>query len=133
MRTRGVYEVIKRAHKEEKSAKVGFALGGEAEESADVTRECQVTEPMVRLVNLLMRDEGPDTAIEEVPSAEEDTLRPTADTVFVSADGSEVKAATEEEEAPMEQEAEKDDYVPFQRKEVEKVDSEDEEEMLLEV
>lgn len=110
MRARGVYEVIKRAHKEEKSPKV--------------------TEPMVRLVNLLMREEGPDTAIEEVPTADEDTLKPTADTVFVSADGQEVKAAAEEEAEPTEEE---EDYVPFQRTPVAQVDSEDEEEMLLEV
>jgi hypothetical protein len=97
-------------------------------------RRHQCKEPMVRLVNLLMREEGPDTAIEEVATAEEDTLRPDSETVFVSADGTEAKqgAAAEEEEEVMEEEP-VDDYVPFQREPVEKVDSEDEEEMLLEV
>lgn len=85
---------------------------------------------MVRLVNLLMREEGPDTAIEELDTTEEDTARPTADTVFVSADGAEVKEHASEEEA---EEEVADEYVPFQREPVEKVESEDEEEMLLEV
>lgn len=89
---------------------------------------------MVRLVNLLMREEGADTAIEEVDNAEEDTLRPDADTVFVSADGTEAKQEVATEELEEEETVkEVDDYVPFQREPVEKVDSEDEEEMLLEV
>lgn len=50
MRLRGVYEVIRAAHLAETVSKV--------------------TEPMVQLVNLLKREEGPDTAIEELePSA----------------------------------------------------------------
>lgn len=90
---------------------------------------------MVRLVNLLMREEGPDTAIEEVASAEEDTLRPDADTVFVSADGTTAKQEPAVEEQDEEETVEEvvDDYVPFQREPVQQVDSEDEEEMLLEV
>ncbi|GAA5899390.1 Hgh1p [Sporobolomyces salmoneus] len=120
MRARGVYQVIKVAHLAEKDPKV--------------------TEPMVRLVNLLMRDEGDDTAIEELaptpafpsfdPSTntskplegDEENIAPTSSTTFIGADGSVV-----------EQEKERDwirtDNLPLSQMQPE----EDEEEMLLEV
>jgi hypothetical protein len=80
---------------------------------------------MVRLVNLLMRDEGPDTAIE--PIDEEDLAKPESQTALVSADGVEVKASTEAEFAPPV-------FVPVPRAApAPQVDSEDEDEMLLEV
>ncbi|KAK4702628.1 hypothetical protein P7C70_g3591, partial [Phenoliferia sp. Uapishka_3] len=97
MRARGVYIVIKAAHLAEVVSKV--------------------TEPMVRLVNLLMRDEGPDTAIEELD--EPVTAPSTNETVLVDAAGHETKAsvvASVSSVAPAPQ-----------------VDSEDEDEMLLEV
>lgn len=50
MRLRGVYEVIKVAHLAETTPKVA--------------------EHMARLVDLLMREEGPDTAIEEIEDGE---------------------------------------------------------------
>ncbi|KAL8276156.1 hypothetical protein RQP46_011450 [Phenoliferia psychrophenolica] len=100
MRTRGVYYVIKAAHLAETVSKV--------------------TEPMVRLVDLLMREEGPDTAIEEV---DEDMEAPTKSaTILVDASGHETKASTV---PPM--------PVPVAAAPPPQVDSEDEEEMLLEV
>ncbi|GAA5957431.1 hypothetical protein JCM3765_001135 [Sporobolomyces pararoseus] len=120
MRARGVYQVIKLAHLAEKDPKV--------------------TEPMIRLVNLLMRDEGEDTAIEEIgptpafPSfdpesntskpieGETENAVPTSSTTFIGADGEVV-----------EQEKERDwirtDNLPLSQMQPE----EDEEEMLLEV
>lgn len=78
----------------------------------------------MRLVNLLMREEGLDTAIEELDT--EDLAKPTSETAVVSADGVEVQASPEEEV--------EDTYVPFQRPPPPpQVDSEDEDEMLLEV
>lgn len=73
MRRRGVYPVIKEAHAWE-------TVQG-------------VKEPMVRLVNLLMREEGPDTAVEEVDApTEEDALPPvpawTAEPASASGSGS---------------------------------------------
>ncbi|GAA5844806.1 hypothetical protein JCM3766R1_003322 [Sporobolomyces carnicolor] len=122
MRARGVYQVIKLAHLAEKDPKV--------------------TEPMIRLVNLLMRDEGEDTAIEELaptaafpsfdPSSNtskpidgddaDDNSAPTSTTTFIGANGEVV-----------EQEKERDwirtDNLPLSQMQPE----EDEEEMLLEV
>ncbi|GAA6058510.1 hypothetical protein JCM10212_006949 [Sporobolomyces blumeae] len=122
MRQRGVYQVIKVAHLAEKDPKV--------------------TEPMIKLVNLLMRDEGEDTAIEELDSSSsvyptfdpasntskaaegdaEDSSAPAPTTTFIGADGQVV-----------EQEVEKSwirtDNLPLSRMQPE----EDEEEMLLEV
>ena len=76
---------------------------------------------MVRLVNLLMRDEGEDTAIEEleeevVKSPSETTTLP-SDRVLVTADGKEVETEAEKPAPPP----------PAV------VDSEDEDEMLIEV
>lgn len=101
---------------------------------------------MVRLVNLLMRDEGPDTAIEEVPDASEDVLKPDETHVFVSADGTAVQQSDwvqeDKQEAHARSEGDKSDvaadeeepYVPFKRDPPPpQIDSEDEEEMLLEV
>lgn len=68
MRVRGVYEVIKAAH------------------LAEVVPKC--TEPMVRLVNLLMREEGEDTAIEEI---DEVAGEPHSETILVDAEGKEAK------------------------------------------
>ena len=74
----------------------------------------QVTEPMVRLVDLLMREEGEDTAIEEI---DEPSVAPAAATVLVDASGHQAAASVPiPSNAPVAQ-----------------VDSEDEEEMLLEV
>lgn len=76
---------------------------------------------MVRLVNLLMRDEGPETAFEEI---EEPTKLESA-TVLVSAEGKEVKTASDSEYVQ---------HVPQQsRVPPPQVDSEDEDEMLIEV
>lgn len=72
MRVRGVYEVIKMAH---------------LAETVD-----KVTEPMVRLVNLLMRDEAPEAeaSIEEID--ESIKMPKLAQTILVSSDGKEVAA-----------------------------------------
>ncbi|GAA5877287.1 hypothetical protein JCM16303_006229 [Sporobolomyces ruberrimus] len=119
MRSRGVYQVIKLAHLAETDPKV--------------------TEPMIRLVNLLMRDEGEDTAIEELaptsdfpsfdpasntskPLEGDEPVAPKSSTTFIGADG-----------AVVEQEKERDwvrtDNLPLSQMQPE----EDEEEMLLEV
>lgn len=52
---------------------------------------------MVRLVNLLMRDEGPDTAIEELEetSNEGGSEHFISDTILVTAEGKEVSRAVE--------------------------------------
>ena len=103
---------------------------------------------MVRLVNLLMRDEGPDTAIEEVPIAADDILKPDETHVFVSADGTPVQQpdwvqgdeqdvsdrAADTNSTQNTQAQDEEPYVPFKRDPPPpQVDSEDEEEMLLEV
>lgn len=56
----------------------------------------------MRLVNLLMRDEGPDTAIEEIGEDEDmaeagfvTSSTPSAATTLVSADGKPVRGAVE--------------------------------------
>ncbi|KAK4050473.1 Protein hgh1 [Microbotryomycetes sp. JL221] len=110
MRNRGVYPVIKVAHLAETSPKV--------------------KDPIVKLVNLLMRDEGESTAIEEI---EADTVRPDADTVFISAEGTEVRQSyTDPNPAPPQ-------FEPLEATQRESKalappqDEEDEEEMLLEV
>ena len=74
---------------------------------------------MVRLVNLLMRDEGEDTAIEEVeeeviPASGETTTLP-SDRVLVTADGKEVQTEIAKPAPPI------------------VVEEEDEDEMLIEV
>ncbi|GAA5968374.1 hypothetical protein JCM21900_002394 [Sporobolomyces salmonicolor] len=112
MRLRGVYQVVKVAHLAETSP--------------------TVTEPMVRLVNLLMREEGTDTAIEEVDdsssaplphdAADESAAEPTSTTTFVSAQGNVVAEEPEFDHR-------RTDNVPLSRMQPE----EDEEEMLLEV
>lgn len=108
MRARGVYEVVKLAHLAETVPKV--------------------TEPMVQLVNLLMREEGPGTAIEEIGEDATVGEEPTSGAVFVSAQGEAVEpdlwkpSTLPEARAP----------IPSARPVVQ-VDSEDEEEMLLEV
>ncbi|KAK4055296.1 Protein hgh1 [Microbotryomycetes sp. JL201] len=107
MRRRGVYQVIKVAHLAEKSQKV--------------------KDPIVKLVNLLMRDEADSTAIEEI---EPDTARPDPDTVFVSAEGQEVRQYTDPEPAPPEFEPAE---AKSQNEQPKLIDDEDEEEMLLEV
>lgn len=71
---------------------------------------------MVRLVNLLMRDEGEDTAIEEVQEVSKpasETLR--SETVLVTSEGKEVTKEPEAAAAPI------------------VVEEEDEDEMLIEV
>ncbi|KAI5480019.1 protein Hgh1 [Pseudohyphozyma bogoriensis] len=100
MRVRGVYQVIREAHLAETVNKV--------------------TEPMVRLVDLLKREEGPDTAIEEVDVSPSSNVSE-QNTVFVDASGKETKAAAPEP-------------VSYTRPPPPpQVDSEDEEEMLIEV
>lgn len=113
MRHRGVYQVIKLAHLAETVAKV--------------------TEPMVQLVNLLMREEADDTAIEEVADGEDEVAnrKPSTDTAFVGADGSLLGEEDLWRPAEMPEAREREEVaapVP-----VPQVDSEDEEEMLLEV
>ncbi|GAA5856291.1 hypothetical protein JCM8547_000856 [Rhodosporidiobolus lusitaniae] len=128
MRARGVYEVIKVAHLAETVP--------------------AVKEPMVRLVNLLMRDEGPDTAIESLdddPSSSSSDIpaAPEPSTLFVSADGKELekqkKAGEQDDDETLEevQDEEEGEFagppqhhnVPTSRMQPE----EDEDEMLLEV
>ncbi|GAA5828131.1 hypothetical protein JCM11251_002603 [Rhodosporidiobolus azoricus] len=126
MRARGVYQVIKLAHLAEQVQ--------------------SVKEPMVRLVNLLMRDEGPETAIEsldEQAEGESDVPKaPEPKSLFIDAEGKKVEVpvqeemVTEEKAAP-EKEEEKDELIerfqqnsgPLSAQQPE----EDEEEMLLEV
>lgn len=74
----------------------------------------------MRLVNLLMRDEGPETAFEEI----EEPTKLASETVLVSAEGKEVKKAAESEYVHVPQAS----RVPPPQ-----VDSEDEDEMLIEV
>lgn len=88
----------------------------------------QVADPIVKLVNLLMREEGEATAIEELD--EPDVARPDADTIFVSAEGNQVGPGfTDPEFAPPEFEPAE----PASKPAVAPVEEEDEEEMLLEV
>lgn len=82
---------------------------------------------MVRLVNLLMRDEGPETTIEndsqeydENSIAESSTEHFISDTILVSAEGKEVNRAVEY-------------ATSLQGPRVIQVDSDDEDEMLIEV
>ncbi|GAA5909228.1 hypothetical protein JCM6882_003772 [Rhodosporidiobolus microsporus] len=121
MRARGVYQVIKLAHLAETVP--------------------SVKEPMVRLVNLLMRDEGPDTAIESLDAEEGESDVPKApepSTLFINSEGKKVEVPVEEkmeEEEPAVEE--KDETIerfqqnsgPLSAQQPE----EDEEEMLLEV
>ncbi|GAA5981203.1 hypothetical protein JCM10908_004021 [Rhodotorula pacifica] len=127
MRTRGVYPIIKEAHLQEQVP--------------------AVKEAMVRLVNLLMRDEGPDTAVEEVEAQTDESELPEVPAFgqngFVSASGEQVAEAVEEEEEPEveanessaaaataeEEEQFKHDNLPLSKMQPE----EDEDEMLLEV
>ncbi|GAA6023679.1 hypothetical protein JCM11491_005270 [Sporobolomyces phaffii] len=122
MRSRGVYQVIKIAHLAETDPKV--------------------TEPMVRLVNLLMGEEGEDTAIEELeptpafPSfdpasntskpieggGDDNGVAPASATTFIGADGEVV-----EQDKP--RDWVRTDNLPLSQMQPE----EDEEEMLLEV
>ncbi|SCZ90269.1 BZ3500_MvSof-1268-A1-R1_Chr1-3g01882 [Microbotryum saponariae] len=114
MRKRGVYAVIRAAH---------------LAETVD-----KVTEPMVRLVNLLMRDEDESTALEEVPDPLEDDKKPDhgfETAPIVGADGNEVNSYGIAESGPVPV-AHAPSSVPASMK-YEQVDSEDEEEMLLEV
>ena len=108
----------------------------------------QVKEAMVRLVNLLMRDEGPDTAVEDFEAKTDESELPQAPAFgqngFVSASGEQVAEAVEE--APETEAAEasgpaatndaqqdddefKHDNLPLSKMQPE----EDEDEMLLEV
>ncbi|GAA6002814.1 hypothetical protein JCM10207_007695 [Rhodosporidiobolus poonsookiae] len=130
MRARGVYQVVKAAH---------------LAETVPAAKE-----QMVRLVNLLMRDEGPDTAIESLDPSDTSDLpaAPEPSTLFVSADGkrvgantaaeSEAEAAAQEVvEEPQEEEESRDEVIrrfqqgnaPLSQQQPE----EDEDEMLLEV
>ena len=105
----------------------------------------QVKEAMVRLVNLLMRDEGPDTAVEDLEAKTDESELPEAPAFgqngFVSASGEQVAAEAveeEEEEAPAaannaqqddDDDKFKHDNLPLSKMQPE----EDEDEMLLEV
>lgn len=75
---------------------------------------------MVRLVNLLMRDEGPDNANEEEEMDVDDPIAPTSNTILVTAEGKAVNRAVEP-------------ATSLQGPRVMAVDSEDEDEMLIEV
>lgn len=140
MRSRGVYQVIKLAHLAETDPKVSnLCVFLTSTYRSHVQHTSQVTEPMIRLVNLLMRDEGEDTAIEELaptsdftsfdpasntskPLEGDEPVAPKSSTTFIGADG-----------AVVEQEKERDwvrtDNLPLSQMQPE----EDEEEMLLEV
>ncbi|KAK4332100.1 Protein HGH1 [Rhodotorula toruloides] len=124
MRKRGVYPVIKEAHLKE-------TVPG-------------VKEAMVRLVNLLMRDEGTDTALEEVDAHTDPADLPPAPSFennsnFVQHQEAPAEEVTKEQEVKEDQvqreKQEKEDErpqhhnVPLSRMQPE----EDEEEMLLEV
>ncbi|GAA5960012.1 hypothetical protein JCM8115_004498 [Rhodotorula mucilaginosa] len=130
MRARGVYPIIKEAHLQEQVP--------------------AVKEAMVRLVNLLMRDEGPDTAVEDLEAKTDESELPEAPAFgqngFVSASGEQVAAEAVEEEEEEEEEEEapaaannaqqdddddkfKHDNLPLSKMQPE----EDEDEMLLEV
>ncbi|BGP52688.1 hypothetical protein JCM8202_004785 [Rhodotorula sphaerocarpa] len=125
MRNRGVYPIIKEAHLKEQVP--------------------AVKEAMVRLVNLLMREEGPDTAVEEVDSKTDESELPAVPQFgqngFVSASGEQVSQQQQQGEAaaapqapvlPEETEEEKafkQGNLPLSRMQPE----EDEDEMLLEV
>jgi hypothetical protein len=73
---------------------------------------------MVRLVNLLMRDEGPETAEDDGEGVDEPT-KLSSDTILVASDGKEVKPFIE--------------HVPAPSRVFVEIDSEDEDEMLIEV
>lgn len=106
----------------------------------------QVKEAMVRLVNLLMRDEGPDTAVEDLEAKTDESELPEAPAFgqngFVSASGEQVAAEAveeeEEEEAPAAannaQQDDDDDKLKHDNLPLSKMQpEEDEDEMLLEV
>ncbi|POY70380.1 hypothetical protein BMF94_6661 [Rhodotorula taiwanensis] len=127
MRARGVYHIIKEAHLKEQTP--------------------AVKEAMVRLVNLLMRDEGADTAVEEVDVPTDASELPEVPAFgqsgFVSASGEQVakETAVEEEDPAVEDEPSASapvteaepvshhDNLPLSKLQPE----EDEDEMLLEV
>jgi hypothetical protein len=116
MRVRGVYEVIKTAHLAETTSNVRSDFPILACDSLIQRRKLhsQVTEPMVRLVNLLMRDEGPDTAIEELETPSEPTK-----SAAIDASGHTTPATTIQPPPPVTAPA--------------AMEEEDEEEMLIEV
>lgn len=109
----------------------------------------QVKEAMVRLVNLLMRDEGPDTAVEDLEAKTDESELPEAPAFgqngFVSASGEQVAEAVEEEAPETEAAAAEasgpatasdaqDDEVKHDNLPLSKMQpEEDEDEMLLEV
>ncbi|GAA5871941.1 hypothetical protein JCM3774_000735 [Rhodotorula dairenensis] len=125
MRARGVYHIIKEAHLKEQVP--------------------AVKEAMVRLVNLLMRDEGPDTAVEPLETQTDESELPEVpafgQTGFVSASGEQVAEAVEEPEAeapeataPSAAVDEVDDQYKHDNLPLSKMQpEEDEDEMLLEV
>ncbi|KAF8757686.1 hypothetical protein RHS01_03211 [Rhizoctonia solani] len=70
LRVNGVYEVVQKMHETE--------------------QDTSVMEHIERLVNLLKRDEGPDTAFEEVPVEDIDTRKDSSDAVKDSNDDDEI-------------------------------------------
>ncbi|CAE6349961.1 unnamed protein product [Rhizoctonia solani] len=70
MRLNGVYEVVQKMHETEQNT--------------------SVTEHIERLVNLLKRDEGPDTAIEEVPLEETEPKKGSSDAMKDSNDDDDI-------------------------------------------
>ncbi|KAF8738707.1 AICARFT/IMPCHase bienzyme, partial [Rhizoctonia solani] len=72
LRVNGVYEVVQKMHETE--------------------QDTSVMEHIERLVNLLKRDEGPDTAFEEVPAEDIDTRKDSSDAVKDSNDDDEIMA-----------------------------------------
>ncbi|GAA6036012.1 hypothetical protein JCM8097_005214 [Rhodosporidiobolus ruineniae] len=121
MRARGVYQVVKTAHLAETVP--------------------AVKEAMVRLVNLLMREEGAETAIENLDDEDSVPAPPEPSTLFVSADGKKVEEKPEVvEEVEQEEEPEPvkvEDEYGFRQEKVVPLSAEqpeeDEDEMLLEV
>lgn len=124
MRARGVYPIIKEAHLQEQVP--------------------AVKEAMVRLVNLLMRDEGPDTAVEDLEAKTDESELPEPPAFgqngFVSASGEQVAEAVEEEKesgaVPASNNAQQDDDDKFKHDNLplsKMQPEEDEDEMLLEV
>ncbi len=99
---------------------------------------------MVRLVNLLMRDEGPDTAVEDLEAKTDESELPEPPAFgqngFVSASGEQVAEAVEEEKesgaVPASTNAQQDDVDEFKHDNLplsKMQPEEDEDEMLLEV
>lgn len=155
MRNRGVYPIIKEAHLKEQvsavrlccfdSSACGVFGSRQSDRLTEVRVGSQVKEAMVRLVNLLMREEGPDTAVEEVDSKTDESELPAVPQFgqngFVSASGEQVSQQQQQGEAaaapqapvlPEETEEEKafkQGNLPLSRMQPE----EDEDEMLLEV